>query len=174
MIGAAVGAGLQVAGAIAGGIMRAKAMKQAEADLARREKENQSWYDRRFNEDATARADAQQAITRTEEAIKNRNRQARGMAAVMGGSQDAVLAAQNANAQAIADTASNIAAAGEARKDAVEQQYLAKKDAFDAQRHQMKIDKMNNIAQAVQGVAGAGSSIAGLDFGAGKKQQQQV
>lgn len=160
MIGTAIGAGLSAAGAIAGGVMRNKAIKKEQELLAKKESEERDWYNRRYNEDATARADAQRAITMTEETIKARNRAAQGAAAVMGGSQDAVVAAQAANNAAISDTASRIAAAGEARKDAVEAQYRAKQDAINAQRMQMDISKANAIAAATQGVISTGANIA--------------
>lgn len=160
MIGAAIGAGLSAAGAIAGGIMRNKAIKKEQELLAKKEAEERDWYNRRYNEDATARADAQRAITMTEEAMKNRNRAAQGAAAVMGGPQDAVIAAQQANAQAMADTASAIAVAGEQRKDAIEAQHRAKQDTFDAARMEQERNKANAIAAATQGVISAGANIA--------------
>ena len=160
MIGAAIGAGLSAAGAIAGGIMRNKAIKKEQELLAKKEAEERDWYNRRYNEDATARADAQRAITMTEEAMKNRNRAAQGAAAVMGGPQDAVIAAQQANAQAMADTASAIAVAGEQRKSAIEAQHRAKQDAFDAARMEQERNKANAIAAATQGVISAGANIA--------------
>lgn len=165
MIGAAIGAGLSAAGAIAGGIMRNKAIKREQELLAKKESEERDWYNRRYNEDATARADAQRAITMTEEAMKNRNRAAQGAAAVMGGSADAVIAAQQANAAAMAGTASAIAAAGEQRKDAIEAQYRAKQDTFDAARMEQERNRANAVAAATQGVMGAGANIAsGLTF----------
>lgn len=165
MTGAAISAGLSAAGAIAGGIMRNKAIKKEQALLAKKEAEERDWYNRRYNEDATARADAQRAITMTEEAIKNRNRAAQGAAAVMGGSQDAVIAAQQANAQAIADTASAIAVAGEQRKAEIDAQHRAKQDTFDAARMEQARNKANAVAAATQGVISAGANIAsGLSF----------
>lgn len=165
MVGAAIGAGLSAVGAIAGGISRSKAIKREQELLAKKEAEERDWYNRRYNEDATARADAQRAITMTEEAIKKRNRAAQGAAAVMGGSQDAVIAAQQANAAAMADTASAIAAAGEQRKDAIEAQHRAKQDTFDAARMELERNKANAVAAATQGVMSAGANIAsGLTF----------
>lgn len=156
---------MSTAGALAGGVMRDKAIKREQELLAKKEAENRDWYHRRYNEDATARADAQRAITMTEEAMKARNRAAQGAAAVMGGSADAVIAAQQANAAAMADTASAIAAAGEQRKDAIEAQYRAKQDTFDAARMEQERNKANAIAAATQGVMSAGANIAsGLSF----------
>lgn len=166
MTGAMAGAAISAVGSLVGGIMRNKAMKRAQEEQKRKEREKADWYNRRYNEDATARADAQRAITMTEEAMKQRNRAAQGAAAVMGGSQDAVIAAQQANASAMADTASSIAASAEARKDAVEAQYRAQKDAISDQRRAAEIAKAGAIADSIQGVAQAGSSIADA-FGGG-------
>lgn len=167
MVGAIAGAALGAVGSIVGGVRRSKAMKRAQEELKRKERENADWYNRRYNEDATARADAQRAITMTEEAMKQRNRAAQGAAAVMGGSQDAVIATQQANASAMADTASSIAASAEARKDAVEAQYRAQKDAISDQRRAVEIAKAGAIADSIQGVAQAGSSIADAFGGSG-------
>lgn len=177
MIGAAIGAGLSAAGAIAGGIMRDKAIKKEQEQLAKKEAEERDWYNRRYNEDATARADAQRAITMTEEAMKARNRAAQGAAAVMGGSPDAVIAAQRANAAAMADTASAVAAAGEQRKDAIEAQHRATQDTFDAARMEQERNRANAIAAATQGVMSAGANIAsGLTFDSikGDKKKEET
>lgn len=165
MIGTSIGAGLSIIGALVGGVQRQKAIEKEQELLAKKEAEERDWYNRRYNEDATQRADAQRAITRTEEAIKNRNRAAQGAAAVMGGGNDMVLATQAANNAVMADTASSIAAAGEARKDAVEAQYRAKQDTFDAARMELERNRANAIAAATQGVMSAGANIAsGLTF----------
>lgn len=158
---------MSVAGSIAGGAMRNRAIKAAQKKLEEKERENQDWYTRRYNEDATARADAQRSITMVEDAMQRRNRAAAGTAAVMGGTQDAVLAQQAANAQAVAGVAGNIAAAGEARKDAIESQFIAKQDIIDEEQRQADLSKANAIAQATQGVMSAGASIADAFDGPG-------
>ncbi len=160
LIGSAIGAGMQAAGAIFGGIKTAKAMKEVQANLKKQQEANQDWYDRRYNEDATQRADAQRLLTMTEESIKNRNRQAAGAAAVMGGTEESVAAAKAANNQALADTMSNINAQADARKDAIEQQFQAKDAALQGQQNELTMKKAEATAQAVQGVAGAAGNIA--------------
>lgn len=74
LIGAAIGA----AGSIFGGIAASKAMRKMKANVEAQKKDNQDWFDRRYNEDATQRADAQRILTMTEESIKNRNKAAAG------------------------------------------------------------------------------------------------
>ena len=159
MIGAAIGAGLKIGGSIFGGISQARAAKKVKANLENQMKENQDWYDRRYNEDATQRADAQRILTQTEESIKQRNKQAAGSAAVMGGTDESVAAAKAANNQALADATSQIAANAEARKDNIEATYMANDNAFVEQLNQLEQGKAQAIGQAVQGVANAASSM---------------
>lgn len=155
LIGSAIGA----AGSIFGGISASKAMKKAKKNVEAQRKKNQDWYDQRYNEDATQRADAQRILTQTEESIKNRNRQAAGAAAVMGGTDESVAAAKAANNEALADATSQIAAAADARKDNIEATYLANDNAFVNQINEFEIGKAKAISSAVQGVADAAASM---------------
>lgn len=155
LIGSAIGA----AGSIFGGISASKAMKRAKKNVEAQRQKSQDWYDRRYNEDATQRADAQRILTQTEESIKQRNKQAAGSAAVMGGTDESVAAAKAANNQALADATSQIAANAEARKDNIEATYMANDNAFVEQLNQLEQGKAQAIGQAVQGVANAASSM---------------
>lgn len=158
LIGSAIGA----AGAIFGGIKASKAMKAMKKNVEAQRAKNQNWYDRRYNEDATQRADAQRMLTQVREDIRNRNKQAAGMQAVMGGTDESVAAAKEANAKALADTASQIAVNAEARKDAIEQQYLQTDNELTQQLNAIQQGKANAIAGAVKSVADAAGS---MDFG---------
>lgn len=160
-IGSIVGGALSAGGAIFGGISASKAMKRAKKNVEAQRKKNQDWYDQRYNEDATQRADAQRILTQTEESIKQRNRAAAGSAAVMGGTDESVAAAKAANNEALADATSQIAANAEARKDNIEATYLQNDNAFVEQLNNIEIGKAQAVSQAVQGVANAGASIAG-------------
>ena len=161
MIGSLVGAGLSAVGSIFGGISASKAMKKVKKNLQAQKQANQDWYDRRYNEDATLRADAQRILTKTEESIKNRNRQAAGAQAVMGGTEESVAAAKAANNQALADATSQIAVNAEARKDQIEQTYQQKDAQINDALNNLEINKAQAISSAVQGVAQAGAGIAG-------------
>ena len=161
MIGSLVGAGLSAVGSIFGGISASKAMKKVKKNLQAQKQANQDWYDRRYNEDATQRADAQRTLTKREESIKNRNRQAAGAQAVMGGTEESVAAAKAANNQALADATSQIAVNAEARKDQIEQTYQQKDAKINDALNNLEINKAQAISSAVQGVAQAGAGIAG-------------
>lgn len=161
LIGSIVGGAMKIGASIFGGIKNAKAMRKVQANLEQQKQDNQDWFDRRYNEDSTQRADAQRLLTMTEESIKNRNKQAAGAAAVMGGTEESVAAAKAANNQALTDTMSNINAQADARKDTIEQTYQNNKSNIDAQLNDMTMKKAQNTAQAVQGVASAAGNIAG-------------
>ena len=87
ILGSAIGGSLGIGASIFGGISASKAMKKIKKNLQSQMQENQDWYDRRYNEDATQRADAQRILTMTNENIKQRNQQAAGAQAVMDGTE---------------------------------------------------------------------------------------
>ncbi len=155
LIGSAVGA----AGSIFGGISASKAMNKMKKNIEAQRKSNQDWYDRRYNEDATQRADAQRILAQTEQSIKNRNQQAAGAQAVMGGTEESTAAAKAANNQALADATSQIAVNADARKDKIEQTYQQNEANYANQLNQIEKGKAQGIASAVQGVASAASSM---------------
>lgn len=174
MIGALIGAGLGLASSIAGGIANRKARKKQEQMLAQQQRENQAWYDRKYNEDPTKRADTVRLLTQMQEQIKNRNRAAKGRQAVMGGTEDSTTAVKEANNKTLADTTSQIVAANEARKDAIEQQYQQNKRSIQGQQMQMEAEKSADTANAVAGVAGTAANIAAtLDAGTGSAKKAQ-
>lgn len=147
----------------------AKDARDKELDnIRKQQRENQNWYDRRYNEDPTQRADAQRLLTRTAELLKQRNKAAEGKAAVMGASEESVAATKEANAKTIANVASNIAAAGDARKDSIEAQYRATRQGL--QNAETGVDagydkaRSQAIADATKGVSSAiGSVASGVD-----------
>ena len=170
MIGALIGAGLGLASSIAGGIANRKARKKQEQMLAQQQRDNQAWYDRKYNEDPTKRADTVRLLTQMQEQIKNRNRAAKGRQAVMGGTEDSTTALKEANNKTLADTTSQIVAANEARKDAIEQQYQQNKRSIQGQQMQMEAEKSADTANVASGVAGTAANIAAtLDSGGGSK-----
>lgn len=161
LIGSIAGGALGAAGSIFGGISASKAMRRVKKNLQAQKEANQNWYDRRYNEDATQRADAQRILTQTEESIRNRNRQAAGAQAVMGGTDESTAAAKAANAQALADATLQIAVNAENRKDQIEQTYQQRDSQINEALNNLEINKAQAISQAVQGVAKAGAGIAG-------------
>lgn len=162
ILGGAIGAGLGAVGSIFGGISASKAMKRVKNNLLEQRRKNQDWYDRRYNEDATQRADAQAILTKTEESIRNRNKQATAAQAVMGGTEESVAAAKAANNEALATATTNIAVNGEARKDAIESQYLQTDANIQQQLNDVERGKAANVAQATKGAIQAGANIAGI------------
>ncbi len=160
MLGGIIGAAGGALGGVLGGISRNKALKQQMKMVNEQKKENQNWYDRRYNEDATQRADAQAMLTQTAEAIKQRNQASAGSAAVMGGTEESVAATKAANAQAMSDATSKIVVAGEQRKDQIENQYRERNSALDAQLQQLQSQKKDALSIASDAVGGAVNGFA--------------
>lgn len=160
MVGALIGAGLAAAGSIYGGIQASKAAKKAKAETEAQRRRNQNWYEQRYNEDGTQRADAQRLLTMTAENIRNRNRSAAGTQAVMGGTDESLASTKSTNNQALSQAASAINAQSDARKDNIEQSYRSADEAYSQNLRNIETQRAQGIAQAVQGIAGAASSLA--------------
>jgi len=161
ILGSTIGGALGIGGSIFGGISASNAMKKLRRNLQEQQRENQDWYNRRYNEDATQRVDAQRILTKAEEFIKNRNRQAAGVQAMMGGTEESVAATKAANNQVLADATSQIAENGERRKDRIEQSYQQKDAQIQEALNNLELKKATSVGNAVQGVASAAAGIAG-------------
>lgn len=162
IIGSAIGGALGIGASIFGGHKASEAMRNVKRNLERSRQENRSWYDRRYNEDATQRADAQRILTITNDNIRQRNQAAAGAQAVMGGTEEGVAAEKAANNQALAEATSQIAAAGDRRKDAVEETYRATEADYDRQLNKMEMNRANEIAQAAKGVMKVGAGMGDM------------
>lgn len=160
MIGKIIGGAMKAGAAIFGGIKNAKTAKNIMKSLNAQKQENQDWYDQRYNEDATQRADAQALLTQTENSIRNRNKQAAGAAAVMGGTEESVAAAKAANNEALTNAVSNINVAANQRKDNIEQTYQTNKANLNQQIQTQQEKKSQAVTGAVQGVADAAADVA--------------
>lgn len=155
IIGGALGAVGSIFGAIKGGKAMRKAKRMTEADL----RENQAWFDRRYNEDATQRADSQRLLALTSEQIRDRNRNAIGRAAVVGGTDEGVRAVAEANARQMGDVVSNIYAQNEANKANIEAQYQNRRDSLRDRLKGIEAQRSQNIANATTNLLQTAGSI---------------
>lgn len=161
-----LGAGTSAIGAGLSALGGARAARQKRRELAKRESENNAWYDQRYNELGTERADAQAALSAMRAAQAQRMQAARGAGAVMGASAGSVAAEKNAANMAMGQTIGQINANAEAYKQGIENTYLQRKDDISNQR-------LNMYEQQAQSLANAGSQLSTLGagmFGIDKKK----
>lgn len=154
-----VGGALGAVGGIFGGIGKNKALRRMRRALEAQKKENQNWYDRRYNEDATQRADALRVLENTRQLVSDNIRRNAGTSAVMGGTEEAAAAAREAGSKAITDAASNIALAAENRKDAIENQYMARNNELQSQIDNLNGQKKSFFDIAADTVGGAAEGL---------------
>lgn len=177
-IGAGVSAASSIGNAIFGSISANREKRKQLKALREQQRENRDWYNRRYNEDATQRADVQRMLSRTNEAIAARNRAAAGKRAVIGGTDTSLASTQQANAAAVGDALSQVSADAEARKDNIEAQYRERKADLDAQEADVKANasaaKRAATAQAATTAANIGASILANSGDATKKSTLDV
>ena len=153
MVGTLIGAGIGLLGSIgstAYGAWRSKKYAdEARNQTASMRKDNKRWYDVRMAQNFTERPDAQAAFSRQREMYDEQAKRNRAVNAVAGGGSNAQQALQQqAAAGAMADTTRSIAAAGAARKDNIEKQYLATDAALQQQQIQGNYNQAAQVAQA--------------------------
>lgn len=162
-LGAGISAASAVGNAIFGGISANKQKREQLKALRKQQQENRNWYNRRYNEDATQRADVQRMLSQTNEAIASRNRAASGKQKVVGGTDATLASTQQANAEAVGDAISQTTANAEARKDNIEAQYRERKSELDAAEDAVKANaetaKRNATAQAATAAVTTGAGI---------------
>lgn len=163
MLLGAIGAGLGFAGsvgsAIFGGSKASKAAREANRLIEQQRKDNQAWFDRRYHEDYSQTAEAQNLMNYAREQAEKQFRRAEGAAAVAGATDESVARTKQSANEMLSQTASNIAAQGTARKDAIEQQYLNTKNALTEQQVANLQQKAQNISAAAGQAAGAFGSL---------------
>ena len=173
----ALGLGLGAAGSAANFISQAKEARKRRRALDERERENEAWYKRKYNEVGTESAAAQRALTAMRDAQRERMNRASGAAAVSGASSESVAAEKAAANKAIGDTVSAIAARDDARKERVDDEYRRERRAIENARDNISLQKQQNTAAATsQALNTAGNIIAlGGEMGGygGKKPVQR-
>lgn len=157
IIGSLVGGALGIGGSIFGGISASKAMKKIRGNYLDRQRENLDWYDRRWNEDATQKADAQRILAIMDERMRNSNKGAAGQAAVMGGDVPV-----NRFGDDYAEAVSRIAVHGDQTKSGIEKQYMETKAQLDDKMNELYAQQANNTANAVKGVTQSAANMFDL------------
>ena len=157
----ALGLGLGAAGSAANFISQAKEARKRRRALDERERENEAWYKRKYNEVGTESASAQRSLTAMRDAQRERMNRASGAAAVSGASSESVAAEKAAANKAIGDTVSAIAARDDARKERVDDEYRRERRAIENARDNISLQKQQNTAAATsQALNTAGNIIA--------------
>ena len=158
-VAALIAGGLSAAGTLGSAAISANASKNANAQadkvMADQQAKNDLWWQQKQNENYLESAEAQAAIAKAREMAREQMATARGMQAVMGGTDASVAAAAQSANKMLSDTMSGIAATSTARKDAAEQQYLGQNNAL---AQQLIATYQNKAAQN----AAAGNSALGV------------
>ena len=155
MLGGIISASAGALGGVLGGIGRNSAIKKQLRALDAQQRENQDWYDRRYNEDATQRADAQELLKQAEEAYRERTRSADAAQAVSGATAESVAQQKAAAAQGMANAAAQISAQDANRKDRIEEAYRERNGRIEAQKAALRGEKASVLDIAAGAMAGA-------------------
>lgn len=157
-----IGAGMQIGGALASGIAGAKAYRRQMKNLRQQQRENQNWYDRRYNENATERADSVALNEQAKQHFAEQMAQHQGTAAVIGGTNAQLAAEKNAEAAGYAGIQAQRQQMADTRKDTIENKYMTNKSAIQNKMLEMEQQRAQGIQTAASQMAQAGSDMMKL------------
>lgn len=164
MIGSILGGAMQIGGAVANSILGARSAAKQRKMLEAQKQENTNWYNRRYNEVGTERADAKAALTAMRDAQEQRMANNAGRTAVMGASATQRAQEKQAANNAIGNTIQAINTANEARKSSIENQYMQTNRQLGNKEMELEQRRADNLASAVSNASSAASSMMGSIF----------
>lgn len=153
---------MQIGGAVMSGIAGAKAYRNQMKNLRKQERENQNWYDRRYNENATERADSVALNEQAKQHFAEAMAQHQGSAAVMGGTNAQLAAEKNAEAAGYAGIQAQRQQMADTRKDTIENKFMTNKTAIQDKMNALEAQRAQGIQQAASQMAQAGSDMMKL------------
>ena len=161
---ASVGTGLLggLIGSIGSGRAARKAKKAQEEALQEQQQQNEELFNKTYYQDIMSRADTQNVLRQQRNLLNEQNKRQEGQAVIMGATPEAIAAAKKNNTESIANTTSNIQAAGQQIKDNALNQYYNNKMAFAQQKgdiaasyYNKKAQNFNNLGNTIAGMGGA-------------------
>lgn len=167
---AAASAAAGLASSIFGASKARKARKKAQQEQAKRERSEQAWYDKRYNQDYMDTAAGQNLVRQANEYADKQWRKAEGAKVVGGGTDAATAQAKESANNMMGNTIANIAAQDTARKDRVDEQHQQNLDNFSRQtqaRYEQQAQDTNTAAQnASNAMFSAGVALEGASSSA--------
>ena len=164
MIGAILGAATSVGSSILGGVRARRADQKYRKEMADLNKKQNDWYNQRINEDYTQRADVQRLLSNSRDAAERQINGARARQVVSGGTDESVMAAQEAANAGLANTAAQIASQAGAYKDAVDAQNQKNISDNAARNMQYYMQGAQNAQTAASAGMQAGMGVVGADM----------
>lgn len=161
-VATAIGAGLGVLSSLYGGSKASKEAKKAQRELDRRERREQAWYDRRYNEDYADTAAGQRLLTSARDLAQENFQRASGANRVIGGTGSSVAKAREQGSKVVSDTLSNIASNDVTRKTRVDELHRAAQNDISNKRIGVYDQRAQNITAAAGQASNAMMSAGAL------------
>lgn len=161
LIQAGIGGAAALGGAIYGGIKSGIYNRKAEALIQKQRDDNKAWWNVKNASDYTQRADVQAAITKQRELLNEQYKRAKATNTVAGGTAESIALQKQAANASLAQTASEVAAAGANYKERMENQYRAQDAALNQQQAENNRQIAKETAAAASQLVNAGIGTVG-------------
>ena len=152
-----------IGSAIYGAAKSSKYNRAAQSDLTGGHLDTQRILNSELRSDYTSRTDFQNILNRQRELLDEYTKRERGVNAVVGANDGAVLAQKKANAASVANTMSNVAGRAAAYKEGVQNKILADNANYTQQMAGLKMKQAQTVANAAGQVSKAMAGLAAAD-----------
>lgn len=160
-----IGLGVGLAGTGAGILGSRKAAKRQKEELKKQGAANEAWYNRNYYGDYLNSVEAQNAIRRVSDTLRERSQAARAREAVTGATPEQTIAQEAESGRTVADIMGNLAAQGAAYRRDVDARKLQMDNALSAQRQAIAGQQQGaNAALMSAGLQTAINSISQFDI----------
>lgn len=166
MIGAIISGVASVGSALIGAASQRKAAREQKRALERQRAAQDAWYKRNYYRDYLNTVEAQNALKRVRKAWDDKTAEARARQAITGGTPEQAQAVAEAGGEAMGNVMGDVAARGEANKQAIDAQKMAMDANITAQERELAAAREAASANLVGNAINVGASVLqGMDFG---------
>lgn len=162
IISGAIGGLAQIGSTIYGAVKSSQLNNTAQQMLANSRASARNWYEQKLDEDYMSRSDVKAALTNQSKLLDEKYKQARGINAVTGGTDESLALQQQAANESLADTTRSIASQAADYKEGLEKDMLATDQNYAAQQISALQNQANSVAQAASQVGQAAQGLTGM------------
>lgn len=160
----AIGLGTSLIGGIMGASQASKARREQQRAIRQEQAAKEGWYNRNYYQNYVDSTEAQSAMTRMRDTLRRRSEENRAAAAIAGATQEAAVAQQANDSQAVAQAMQGIAEKGDAIKRQTDAQYMGYQTALNGQRmQQAQLDEQGGNQLLGNSVGLIGSALSMFD-----------
>lgn len=160
----AIGLGTSLLGGVTGAVSASKARREQQRQIKEQKAARQGWFNRNYYQNYLDSTEAQSAMTRLRDTLRRRGEENRAAAAIAGATEEAAVARQANDSEAVAQAMQGLAEKGDAIKRQTDAKYMGYQSDIDNQQmQQLQLDEQGGHQLLGNSVGLLGSALSMFD-----------